>query len=573
MESVDSFGTWLRQRRKALGLTHAVLASQAYCSVSALRKIEQDERRPSARLAERIAACLKIDAAERARFVEIARGERGVQPLGGVAYALAPPPLPDAVLARPPLRSTLSPLDASAPSIAVLPFVNLSADAGHEHFADGLAEELLGVLARIPGLRVVSRTSAFSFKGKDVDIPTVAQRLNVSSILEGSVRAAGRRVRIAAQLIHVATDSHLWAQSYDRDLEDILAVQDDIARSVVEELRVALLGEPSDAARAKAQVDAATRGRTGNAGAHRLYLQGRFLIDRLTRDDTLTGVGYCRRALELDPHYALAWAGLARAYSNQASFGWEPLADAMERSRDAAAHALAIEPDLPEAHAELGWVRMTYDWDWAGADASYRRALATGSGNASIVVAASLLADNLGRKDDALALAHRAIEVDPLSFIAQGNLALRAFNSGRLDEAAAAVEAGLKLNPRGTLLHWLHGTIRLAQGRAEEGLSAFEQEQVEPLRVQGLVLVHHACGRDAASRAALDRLIEIGAADSAFQIAEALAYRGDADTAFEWLERAFAQRDPGVSQIQSGPLLVNLHADARWRPFLARMGF
>lgn len=577
MSTSLSFGEWLRQRRRALGLTHAALAEAVHCSVSALRKIEQDERRPSHHLAERLAGQLQITAVQLPQFLEIARAERHAEALVRIdAPALAPLPGAAQGAAAGPLHRLFEPFDASMPSIAVLPFANLSDDAANAVFADGLAEELLNVLAKIPGLRVASRTSAFSFKGKSLDVPTIARRLNVAAILEGSVRKSGQRVRVTAQLVHTRSDSHLWSQAYDRELQDIFAVQDDIARCVVRELRGALLGEPADAAdeaRLECLVVAANRGRTGDTRAHELYLQGRFLIDRHVSEDTATGIGYCRQALAIDPHYALAWAGLSRAYSNQASWGWAPLAEANERSREAAMRALQLEPDLPEAHAELGWVRMTFDWDWRGAEQAYRRALAGGSGHCSIAVGASLLADNLGRNVEAVALARRAVEVDPLSYLSQGNLALRCFNAGLLDEAAGAVETALGLHPQGTLLHWVLGTIRLEQARLDEALQAFEQEGVASLRVQGRVMVHSAAGRNAQAQAALDELIRIGADDSAFQIGEAFAYRGQADPAFEWLERAREQRDPGVSQIQSGPLLRKLHGDARWRPFLETLGF
>lgn len=574
MSTAPTFGEWLRQRRRALGLTHAALAEAVHCSVSALRKIEQDERRPSRPLAERLAGQLQIAAEQLPRFLEVARAERHADGLARIdAPALAPLPSPGPAATPGPLHRLFAPFDASMPSIAVLPFSNLSDDAANEVFADGLAEELLNVLAKIPGLRVASRTSAFSFKGKALDVPTIARRLNVAAILEGSVRKSGQRVRVTAQLVQARSDAHLWSQSYDRDLQDIFVVQDDIARSVVGELRGALLGEAADPQRVERLVVAANRGRTGDARAHQLYLQGRFLIDRHVNEDTATGIGYCRQALAIDPHYALAWAGLSRAYSNQASWGWAPLAEANERSREAAMRALEFEPELPEAHAELGWVRMTFDWDWRGAEQAYRRALAGGSGHCSIAVGASLLADNLGRNVEAVALARRAVQVDPLSYLAQGNLALRCFNAALLDEAAGAVETALGLHPHGTLLHWVLGTIRLEQARLDEALQAFEQEGVASLRVQGVAMVHGAAGRAAQAQAALDELIHIGADDSAFQIAEAFAYRGQADPAFEWLERARAQRDPGVSQIQSGPLLRKLHGDARWRPFLETLGF
>jgi TolB-like protein/Tfp pilus assembly protein PilF/DNA-binding XRE family transcriptional regulator len=565
--SPESFGAWLRRRRLALGMTHATLARGAHCSVSALRKIEGDERRPSHRLAERLAACLQVPEAERAGLIEIARGERRLDRLGGLSGVGLPPP---------PERA-IAPFDPSTPSIAVLPFVNLGDDAADAHFADGLAEELLNVLAKIPGLRVASRTSAFCFRGDaTAAIPAIARRLNVATVLEGSVRRAGRRVRITAQLVEAATDSHLWSQSYDRQLDDLFAVQDDIARAVVQELRSALLGERADAAadaRVQAQLRAATRGRTGNAEAHELYLLGRFLVDRLTPDDTATGIGYLRQALQLDPRYALAWAGLAGAYSNQAGYGWAPLARTFGLARAAARHALELEPELAEGHAELGWVQISDEWDWHAADASYARALELGAGDRSIVGAASVLADSLGRRDEAVALARRAAALDPLSFIAHGNLALRCLNSGLLDEADAALETASRLNPRAALLHAVRGTLRLEQGRPAEALAAFQQESLEPLRLAGVAMSQHALGQRALREAALRELVDRCAGDGALQIAETYAFLGDRDRAFEWLERAYAQRDSGLAQMQSWPLLRGLHGDARWRPFLRKMGF
>ncbi len=257
---------------------------------------------------------------------------------------------PDLAKAFPPLKTLLAPIDETVPSIAVLPFTDLSPQKDQEYFTDGLAEELLNVLSKIRGLRVASRTSAFHFKGKDVDIPTIAQKLNVATILEGSVRKSGQRVRITAQLIEAATDSHLWSDTYDRELEDIFAVQDDIAQSVVKELRSALLGEKPDAsatAAVKAEVHAAGRGRGENAEAYRLYLHGRFFEDRFTREDTAKAVGYYRQALDLDPDYALAWAGLSRAHSNQAGYSWDvEITEGFGRARKAADRALQLEPDL-----------------------------------------------------------------------------------------------------------------------------------------------------------------------------------------------------------------------------------
>ncbi len=287
-----------------------------------------------------------------------ALGEHGLKDLARreAVFQLCHPDLPQAF---PPLKSQIAPMDKETPSIAVLPFVNMSRDAENEYFADGLAEELLNVLAKIRGLRVASRTSAFSFKGKGVDIPTVAQKLNVATILEGSVRKSDKRVRITAQLIQVATDSHLWSETYDRELDDIFAVQDDIAQSVVKELRAALLGDGTGSAEsvdAKAEVRAAVTGRTDNPEAHRLYLQGRYFLERVTGADIARGVEFLEQATALDSEFALGWAGLARAYHLQAAWGWVPFAAGFERAREAAQRALALAPDLAEAHVCLGLV-------------------------------------------------------------------------------------------------------------------------------------------------------------------------------------------------------------------------
>jgi len=214
---------------------------------------------------------------------------------------------------------------------------------------------------------------------------------------------------------------------------------------------------------------------------------------------------------------------------------------------------------------------MTHDWNWREADASYARALELAPGNRPIVTAASLLADNLGRKDTAVALARRGVELDPLNAIACGNLGLRCLNAGLLEEAAAALDRALELNPQCGLVYWALGTVYLEQGCPEEALGAFEREEMESLRLLGLTSAQHALGRGSESAAALQELVDKGASDSAFQIAQAFAYRGEADTAFAWLERAFAQRDPGLSNMQHDPLLRNVHADPRWHPFLQKM--
>jgi TolB-like protein len=466
-------------------------------------------------------------------------------------------------------------VDKDALSIAVLPFVNMSRDEENEYFADGLAEELLNVLSKIRGLRVASRTSAFHFKGKDADLATVAQKLNVATILEGSVRKSGNRVRITVQLIEVASDSHLWSQTYDRELDDIFAVQDDIAQSVVKELRATLLGERIDAAasaQVEAEVETATRGRAENPEAYRLYLEGRFHVDRQTREDVERGTGLVRQALALDPAFARGWAGLSRCYSFLAGYGWAPVREGFEIARHAALRSLELAPDLVEGHLALGYVFTSYDWNWAMADAHFQRALALAPDNPDALRGLANLAGEMGRHDEAVEFSRRAVALDPLSVVARRQYGRHCAAAGRLDEAAVALRAAIDLNPQAGLVHSSLSYTRLLQGRFDDALEEAEREVLPMFRLWAIALAQHALGRADASDEALRPIIDESAADAAYQIAQIHAYRGEVDGAFEWLERAYAQRDSGLVNVATDVLLQSLHGDARWQPFVRKMG-
>jgi TolB-like protein/class 3 adenylate cyclase/Tfp pilus assembly protein PilF len=482
---------------------------------------------------------------------------------------------PDMQQSFAPLKSQLAPADKETPSIAVLPFINMSGDEENEYFADGLSEELLNVLTKIRGLRVASRTSAFSFKGKGVDIPTVAQKLNVATVLEGSVRKSGKRVRITAQLIEVSSDSHLWSETYDRELEDIFAVQDDIAQSVVKELRTALLGRPAETAAdttAAADVRQASTGRSDNPEAFQLYLQGKFYGERVTQADTDKAIDLFRRALAIDPDFALAWAGLSRIYQVQAGFGFAPIDEGYERGRDAAHQALRLAPDLVEAHIELGLILESHDWNWAAAGASFRRALELAPGDAHALRAAAGHSRVLGRLDEALELIRRAIALDPLSPRTHRQAALIYVMADRLDDAAASFQLALDLSPNAGLAYAFLAITRVLQGRAQEALALAEAESHEVFRNIAFAMIHHALGHPTESEAALQTLIDGFGWTAAYQVAEVYSYRNEFDKAFEWLARAYAQRDPGVMYSATDRLLQPLHADPRWQPFLQRMG-
>lgn len=477
--------------------------------------------------------------------------------------------------AFPPLQTLLAPIDEHTPSIAILPFTDLSPDKDQEYFADGLAEELLNVLSRIHGVRVASRTSAFSFKGTKLDLPAVAQKLNVATILEGSVRKAGKRVRVGAHLIRTASDSHLWSQSYDRELDDIFAVQDEIAQAVVKELRTTLLGakqDPSATAQVRAEVQAAGIGRGKDTEAYELYLQGRFCADRFTPDDAAKGIEFYLQAVALDPEFALAWACLARAYADQAAYAWAPAAEAFERARDAAQRSLQLNPDQAEGHAALGLCRLANDRNWRGAEASFRRALELAPGNVLVLRHSAILAACLGRNDESIALLRRAVTLDPLSVPAQRLLGQRCLYAGLLADAETALQKTLELNPRGGFTHYWLGMSHLANDRREQALAAFKREVNDVFSLLGLAVGEHVLGHRDEAQSALRELIAKHADGAAFQIAGACACVGDTDGAFDWLERADRQRDPGLVEVKADLLLRSLYGDPRWRAFLETMG-
>lgn len=445
------------------------------------------------------------------------------------------------------------------PTIAVLPFADMSLEKNQEYFSDGLAEELINDLAKIPELRVTARTSSFQFKGKNEDLRIIGEKLNVATVLEGSIRKQGKRVRITVQLIKASDGFHLWSETYDRDLTDIFAVQEGIARSVAGTLKVTLLGVK-------------TPTRATNPEAYNAYLQGNYLSQRITTESMEKAVGYYQQAINLDPGNAPAWAALARARGIQAGNGLIPLHEGFREAREAAERALALDPSLAEAHAAMGFIKRNYDWDWTGADASFRRALALDPGDANAVGDASNMAATLGRWDEALRLVGRRVELDPLRAQAHLQLGATAWYAGRLDQAAAALEKALELNPDGQFVHTELSRVYLAKSHPQQALAEAEREAQPAFRLQALALAYHALGRKQESDRALAELIAKYQADWGLQIAEVYAFRGEADRAFEWLERAYVQRDSGLSLIKDDPLLRNLERDPRYAAFLKKMG-
>jgi eukaryotic-like serine/threonine-protein kinase len=457
-------------------------------------------------------------------------------------------------------RSGVSQFAQLRPTIAVLPFVDMSSDKNQEYFSDGLAEELINDLAKIPELRVTARTSSFQFKGNNEDLRIIGEKLNVATVLEGSIRKQKNRVRITVQLIKASDGFHLWSETYDRDLIDIFAVQEEIARSVAGALKVKLLGLNMPPTQAT------------NPEAYNAYLQGNYFSQRITKEGMEKAVGYYQHAIKLDAGNAPTWAALARARGIQAGNGLIPVHEGFREARQAAERALALDPSLADAHAAMGFIKRNYDWDWAGADASFRQALALDPGDANALGDASNMAATLGRWEEALRLVRRRVELDPLRAQAHLQLGATAWYAGRMDEARAALNKAFELNPEGPFVHTELSRVYLAESHPQEALAEAGRETQPGFRLQALTLAYYALGQKQESDRALAELIVKYQADWAMQIAEAYAFRGEAARAFEWLERAYVQRDSGLSLIKDDPLLKNLEQDPRYAAFLRKMG-
>jgi len=456
-------------------------------------------------------------------------------------------------------RPTMSLTAIPEKSIAVLPFVDMSAGKDQEYFSDGISEELLNLLAKIPQLQVTARTSSFAFKGKETGIPEIARTLHVAHVLEGSVRKAGNSVRITAQLIKAGTDTHLWSQTYDRKLDDIFAIQDEIAADVVKQLKITLLG-------------AAPKARTTDPEAYALYLQAVQLGRQFTAEPFQQSDALYRKVLAIDPRYAPAWYGLARNFGNETGQGLLPGKEGFAQAREAAVRALAIDPDYAPAHAQLGWIAMYGDSDLVGAAQHLERALALDPADLRVLTTSVTLLQSLGRLDEALALEEAALRRDPVNVTSLFNLGYHQRMAGRLDAAIASFRTVLSLSPSNGGAHCQLGIALLLKGDAKGALAEIEQETSEIYKMIGLPLAYHALGRKADSDAALAALIAKYEKDGPSNIASVYAYRGEADKAFEWLDKAVEYGDGGLGEIVTDNLFDKIHADPRWLAFLRKIG-
>jgi TolB-like protein/Flp pilus assembly protein TadD len=450
----------------------------------------------------------------------------------------------------------------SEKSVAVLPLLNESGDPKDEYFSDGLSEELIAALAQINGLKVIGRSSSFRFKDRHEEPKAIGEKLGVSTLLEGTVRKQDDRVRIVAELVNTADGIALWTRTFDRELKDIFAVQEEIATAVAESLKVTLLGS---------QDRSALRGASSNVEAHNAYLQGHFHFQRRNLEDYRKAVGYFDQAIRLDPDYALAYTERSEAWSfiGDLTGQHEP---AWSNARSDAEKAVAIAPSLAEARAALGWVRFFIDWKFAEGITELKRAkeLSPANPTANDLLARAIL--YLGRLDEAERQARHAVELDPLSVIAQGNLARALFFAGKLDEADAAARKAAELQPASASSHRWQTLIAAQRGHGETALLEAQLEPDEGYRRFELAVAQYVRGDRQAADAALADLIANGRENLAYQIAEVYAVRGEKDKAFEWLQIALDNHDTGTLTLLVDPLVRGLRDDPRYKNLLAKLG-
>jgi TolB-like protein len=443
-------------------------------------------------------------------------------------------------------------------SIAVLPFENMSSDKEQEYFSDGLTEELLDLLAKVPDLRVPARTSSFSFKGKSEDIAAIAQKLRVAHVLEGSVRKSGNRIRVTAELIRADSGYHVWSETYDRDIKDVFKVQDEIAGAVVAALKMKL-----------APIQPAAAARTSIAEAHNEYLLGRQFFERVTENGYRRAVAAFQKAIALDPQYAAAYAELAFAECYLADFTGD--AEGFHRAEAFADRAVALAPGEADGYAARGFLRYNYAWDWAGAQSDFARALELDPNNGALLRRYGNLLKSLGRLPESIAIAKKSSEVDPLSAPTWMSLGLGLIYNKNFPEAHEAIRRGLEIQPEDTF--GLVSLIELLvfEHRADEALATSRKLEDEGFRLYGVTLAEHALGHTTQAQQALDELIAKHARDSAYQIGSVFASFGDKDKAFEWLERSYQQHDGGLSFVKVEPLLEHLRGEARYKALVRRM--
>jgi TolB-like protein len=459
-----------------------------------------------------------------------------------------------------PAQSTVAMADKS---IAVLPFVDMSEKKDQEYFADGMAEEIIDLLVKVPGLKVISRTSSFQFKGKTEDLRSIATQLGVAYVLQGSVRKSGDHLRVTAQLINSRDGAHVWSETYDRDLSDVLKMQDEIAIALVRALQIEVSGE-----------GIGSRPALRNTEAYTLYLQGEHASDSFDQQGLEQAAGYFQRAIELDPSFAAAENELARAYMSLGVYGFMPTGLACEKARLADERAIKLDSNLAMAHAALAELHRACDWDWGAADRELKLATALAPNDYSVLFLGAIQSLNMGRLDEALQRINAASAKSPLNPDPYHALSIIQLRRGRLVEAEAAGRRALELRPTYASGHYFIAIALLLRGQPQAALMEAMKETQEFTRLGGSAMAYFAMGAKADSDAALAQMIKSQADNHPYFIGQVYAFRGEPDQALQWLERAYEQKDSGGLPMSKGdPLFKKIEADPRYRAFLKKMNF
>jgi serine/threonine-protein kinase len=454
-------------------------------------------------------------------------------------------------------------------SVAVLPLANLSGDPEQEYFADGMTEQLTADLGQISALRVISRTSAMHYKGASKKAPEIARELNVDAVVEGSVERAGDQVRITAQLIEASTDRHLWAKSYQRDLRDVLNLQDEVARAIAQQIRVKLTPEEQIHLSAARPLD---------LDAQDAYLTGRYYWNRRTTEAIRKSCDYFQLAIKRDPNYALAYAGLADCNNVLGYYHYRPGAETFALGKAAVLKALQIDDGLAEAHASLAFAREYYDFDWPGAEQEYKRAIELNPNYATAHHWYSLYLSEVGRFDEALTEIRHAQQIDPLSPIISNTIAAVYFRGRRYDQAIEQLHKLLDIDPNFVVAHNLLGQVYIEKEMLSEAITEFRKSRKLDPEDIGLLLAigstEALAGRKTEAEAFLQEAKRISTYKYVPPFDTAIVYvcLGDKDMTFEWLERAFRERDRQMTSLKFEPRFDSLRSDPRFQDLMRRVG-
>jgi TolB-like protein/Tfp pilus assembly protein PilF len=454
-------------------------------------------------------------------------------------------------------------------SIAVLPLTNLSRDPEQEYFADGMTEELITELARIKALKVISHTSVMQYKGVRKPLPQIARELNVDGVVEGTVLRENGQVRITVQLLHGASDTHLWTEEYTRDLHSVLSLQGDVARSIAQAIRVVVTPEETQRLAERRNVD---------PEVYELTLKAQYLLGRenTNRDSLDKGVTLLRQALERDPSYAPAYVALANFYVAIAGVGYQPMHEACPDFRAASEKAIALDPTLGDAYAARAWTKLFCDWDWTGAEADAVRATQLSPGSATARNTHAWTLNTLGRQEEALKESRIAQQLDPLSVMITVHRAMFFYNARRYDESVLECRKALAFSPESVFAKWQLGATLTAMGKYDEAIQVFLSRQV-PTRNTNWMLgyAYGRAGKQKEAQRILDFLLEKQKHQFIWPAIIAVVYIGldDKDHAFEWLEKTYREREYWLQGLNVNPMFDPVRSDPRFQDLLRRMNF